>query len=72
MAVLLIAEHNNKELRPFTLNAVTAASQIDKDVHALIIGHNSDEATKALAALPAIKKVINVDAPHYENFTAEN
>ena len=72
MAVLLIAEHNNKELRPFTLNAVTAASQIDEDVHALIIGHNTDEATKALAALPAIKKVINVDAPHYENFTAEN
>ena len=33
MSVLLIAEHNNKELRPFTLNAVTAASQIDADVH---------------------------------------
>ena len=32
MAVLLIAEHNNKELKPFTLNAVTAASQIDADV----------------------------------------
>ena len=26
MSVLLIAEHNNKELRPFTLNAVTALS----------------------------------------------
>ena len=26
MAVLLIAEHNNKELRPFTLNAATAAT----------------------------------------------
>ena len=37
MAVLLIAEHNNKELRPFTLNAATAASQIDSDVHAVII-----------------------------------
>ena len=40
MAVLLIAEHNNKELRPFTLNAATAASQIDEDVHAVIIGQN--------------------------------
>ena len=30
MSVLLIAEHNNKELKPFTLNAVTAASQIDR------------------------------------------
>ena len=28
MSVLLIAEHNNKELRPFTYNAVTAASKI--------------------------------------------
>ena len=40
MAVLLIAEHNNKELRPFTLNAAAAASQIDSDVHAVIIGQN--------------------------------
>jgi electron transfer flavoprotein alpha subunit len=40
MSVLLIAEHNNKEVRPFTLNAITAASQIDSDVHALVIGNN--------------------------------
>ena len=72
MSVLLIAEHNNKELRPFTLNAVTAASQIDQDVHAIIIGHNSEKAVKALSALPLVKKVISVEAPHYENFTAEN
>jgi electron transfer flavoprotein alpha subunit len=72
MSVLLIAEHNNKELRPFTLNAVTAASQIDQDVHAVIIGHNSEEAAKAISALPAVKKVISVEGPHYENFTAEN
>ena len=72
MSVLLIAEHNNKELRPFTLNAITAASQIDQDVHAIIIGHNSEEAVKALSALPLVKKVISVEAPHYENFTAEN
>jgi electron transfer flavoprotein alpha subunit len=46
MSVLLIAEHNNKELKPFTLNAITAASQIDQDVHAVIIGHNSEQAVK--------------------------
>ena len=40
MSVLLIAEHNNKELRAFTLNAITAASQIDGDVHVLLIGNN--------------------------------
>ena len=72
MAVLLIAEHNNKELRPFTLNAATAASQIDSDVHAVIIGQNSEEAVKQLSELPVVKKVLSVEGAHYENFTAEN
>ena len=72
MAVLLIAEHNNKELRPFTLNAATAASQIDVEVHAVLIGHNSGEVAKKLSELPVIKKVLTVEAPHYENYTAEN
>ena len=72
MAVLLIAEHNNKELRPFTLNAATAASQIDTEVHAVIIGQNSENSAKKLSELPVVKKVISIEAPHYENFTAEN
>ncbi len=72
MAVLLIAEHNNKELRPFTLNAATAASQIDSDVHAVIIGQNSADAAKQLSELPVVKKVLSVEEAHYENFTAEN
>ena len=50
MSVLLIAEHNNKELKSFTLNAITAASQIDDDVHALvIIGQNCDDAAKSIS-----------------------
>ena len=72
MSVLLIAEHNNKELKSFTLNAATAASQIDSDVHAVIIGQNCGDAAKALSELPLIKKVIKVEAPYYENFVAEN
>ena len=54
------------------MNAATAASQIDADVHAVIIGQNSETAAKKLSELPLIKKVISIEAPHYENFTAEN
>ena len=72
MSVLLIVEHNNKELKSFTLNAVTAASQIDTDVHALVIGNNCSDAAKAASELPLVKKVISVEAAHYENFLAEN
>ena len=54
------------------MNAVTAASQIDSDVHALVIGNNCGDAAKAASALPLVKKVITVEAAHYENFLAEN
>ena len=41
MPVLLIAEHDNKELKAFTLNAITAASKIDEDVHVLLTVANT-------------------------------
>ena len=72
MSVLLIAEHNNKEARPFTLNAITAASQIDQDLHVLLIGNKTEEVAKALASVPNVKKVIHVDNEIYENYLAEN
>ena len=72
MSVLLIAEHNNKELRPFTLNAVTAASQIDSDIHVLVIGHNCSDVAKKTSEIPEVKKVLHTEGSHYENFIAEN
>ena len=72
MSALLIAEHNNKELKPFTLNAITAASQIDPDLHVLVIGHNADGVAKSVSEVPLVKKVIHVDNPIYENYLAEN
>ena len=72
MSVLLIAEHNNKEVRPFTLNAITAASQMDGDVHVLLIGNNCGDVAKSLSEMPAVKKVLHAEAPHYENYLAEN
>ena len=72
MSALLIAEHNNKELKPFTLNAITAASQIDSDLHVLVIGHNADGVAKSVSEVPLVKKVIHVDNPIYENYLAEN
>ena len=68
----MIAEHNNKELKPFTLNAITAASQIDEDLHVLVIGHNLDEVSKSISQIPNVKKVIQIDNEIYENYLAEN
>ena len=72
MSVLLIAEHNNKELRPFTYNAATAASKINEDIHVLVLGNKSDGVAKAASEIPLVKKVIHVDNEIFDNFTAEN
>ena len=72
MSVLLIAEHNNKDYKPFTLNAISAASQINEDVHALVLGSNSDPVAKSISEIPNVKKVIHVNNSLYENYLAEN
>tara|TARA_Y100000748_G_scaffold160909_1_gene134664 strand:+ start:231 stop:1184 length:954 start_codon:yes stop_codon:yes gene_type:complete len=72
MSVLLIAEHNNKEVKPFTLNAITAATQIDKDLHILVIGNKADSVAKSLSEVPNVKKIIHIDNEIYENYLAEN
>jgi len=72
MSALLIAEHNNKEIKPFTLNAITAASQIDQDLHVLVIGYSCEAVAKSISEIPNVKKVIHVDDVIYENYLPEN
>ena len=72
MSVLLISEHDNKEVKPFTFNAISAASQINEDVHVLVLGSNSESVAKSISEIPNVKKVIHVNNSIYENYLAEN
>ncbi|HSE00680.1 MAG TPA: FAD-binding protein [Burkholderiales bacterium] len=72
MAVLVIAEHDGKQLRPGTANAVTAAGRMGSDVTLLVAGHLCDVAAQAAARLAGVKKVLLCDAPQYEGLLAEN
>jgi len=72
MSVLLIAEHDNKEIKPFTLNAITAALQIDQELNVLVIGNKAEVVAKSISLIPKVKKVIHVDDQIYENYLAEN
>ena len=72
MAVLVIAEHDGKQLKTGTANAVTAAGKMGGDVTALVAGHQCGEAAQAAAKLAGVKKVLHCDAPHYQGFLAEN
>ncbi len=72
MSVLLIAEHNNTNIKPFTLNAISAASKMDSDVHVLVAGSGCENVSKELAAVPLIKKVLLCDSTSYQNYLPEN
>ena len=72
MSVLLIAEHNNSNLKVFTLNAIGAASKIDADIHVLVAGNNCENVAKEASAVPVVKKVLHSESPNYENYLPEN
>ena len=72
MAVLVVAEHDNKTIKKATLNTVAAAQKLGSDIHVVIAGHQAGEAAKAAAAVPGVSKVLLADAAHLGEFLAEN
>jgi electron transfer flavoprotein alpha subunit len=71
MAVLVIAEHDGKQLKSGVTNALTAAAKLG-DVTVLVAGKEAAEAAQAAAKVAGVKKVLLCEAPHYEGSAAEN
>ncbi|MDC0404178.1 FAD-binding protein [Porticoccaceae bacterium] len=72
MSVLVLAEHNNQSLNAATLNAVTAAQQIDGSVDILVAGNGCQAVADAAAQVAGIGKVLLADNAAYENALAES
>ena len=72
MSILVIAEHDNSNLKVFSLNAINAASKIDADIHVLVAGNKCESVCKSVGAVPLVKKVLCSDSDNYENYLAEN
>ncbi len=71
MAVLVVADHDNAELDPATLNAVTAAAEIDSEVHLLVAGAGCAAVGEAAAKVAGVSKVLVADHEIYANPLAE-
>jgi electron transfer flavoprotein alpha subunit len=72
MASLVVAEHDNAQIRPPTLNTVAAAAQIDAEVHVLVAGAGCAAAAAAAAKVAGVAKVLVADDAAYANQLAEN
>lgn len=72
MSVLIIADHSNSALVAATYNTVTAATQLDSDVHILIAGHECQAAADEASQINSISKVLVADNEAYNHLLAEN
>ena len=72
MSVLVIAEHDNQELKNATRNTITAAIQIGGDVDVAVVGSDCQSVAENAGKIAGVNKVILVDNACYQHQLAEN
>ena len=71
MAVLLLAEHDNKALAPATAKVLAAAKGFGGEVDILVAGENARPVADEAAKLAGVRKVLLADAPQLNQRLAE-
>ena len=71
MAVLVIAEHDDRDLKRATRQAVSAAGRLGGDVHLLVLGSGVDVVAQAAAKVAGVSQVKVVDDPSLAHQLAE-
>lgn len=72
MAILVVAEHDNKSLKSATRNTVAAAAKIGGDIHVLVAGSGVAGVAADAAKIAGVAKVLVADAAQYADQGAEN
>ena len=72
MSILIIAEHDNNELKGATLNTVAAGAAIGGDIDILVAGTDCGSVAEAASQIPGVRKVLVADKESYKNSLAEN
>src|SRR5215217_306829 len=71
MAVLVIADHDNANLRDTTLKTVTAAHAISSEVDVLVLGAAAQGLADAAAKIEGVRKVLLAQSPSLAKLVAE-
>ena len=72
MTSLVVAEHENSELKGATFNTVAAAKALGGEVHVLVAGDDCDAVAAAAAKIDGVDKVRVAQAPEFSHALAEN
>ena len=71
MAILVVAEHDNKTLNDATAKTVTAAAAIGGPVHILVAGESCKTVAEAAAKIAGVEKILLADNALYARMIAE-
>ncbi len=72
MPVLVIAEHDNKSLKPATRHVIAAAGALGGSVVVLVAGHECHAVAAAAAQCAGVAEVLHADAADYAHGLPEN
>jgi len=72
MEILVIAEHNNRDLKPSTLNTISAALKLNGNIHVLVAGKDVTSVIEDVSKIGSISRILSCDDEIYKNFLAEN
>lgn len=64
MKTLVIAEHDNQQLKPATLNTIAAAAQLNQPVDVLVAGANCTQVVSQAQAASGVSEVLVADSEY--------
>lgn len=72
MSVLVLAEHDNQQLRPSTLSCIAAAVKLNKKIQLLIAGFECKEVAKQASQIQGMTEVLLAQHEVYQHSLAES
>ena len=72
MSILVVAEHNNQQLNPATLSAVSAALKLGDSIDLLVAGNDCQTVADQAVAVANVNRVLVADNSAYDHFLAES
>lgn len=72
MSVLLIAEHDNRQLNEATLHAAAAATLLGSPIRILLAGYQCETVLESLKHIGGISEILYANHPTYEHGMAES
>ncbi|MAR78607.1 MAG: electron transfer flavoprotein subunit alpha [Rhodospirillaceae bacterium] len=72
MTSLILAEHDNTELKTSTLNTIEAAKKFEEDIHVIIFGSNCQSVADYTSKIDGVSEVLIIDNDTFTNQLAED